>query len=523
MKPPDQVLADSWPPADAELVRLTTAFCDGRLTAAEGRQLAELLRDDASRAVYRRLVWLHVNLLRLWHEGKVMLPPLPPPPSDRRFSLPLPAGWLGRVAAGLLLAVGLIAAAAVSQQAGGLQRLVALLSPPLVEQRPPRQAGSIAEIIAVQQPVWAEGQPARSRYASIMPGDQLSLLAGLVEVAADTGSRIVLEGPTELTLHDPAVAQLDRGRATVSVGTASAGDGQPRFTLTTPSATVTDLGTSFGAAVSDTGQTAITVLAGLVELLPRQEGAAALRLAAGEAGVTGPQQPARRVDSPAERFVRSLPPGGSSRAEALRRFGWDQARATILLADAFTGSGPLAGTPPGGRGGIGEVAWQTPAAGWQLDPDKGCLVASSHGLATLPFQPEPGHRYQISVTIHTTAGGVGWGAIGLTDDADNPSYIPRGPWQVQRHRTDAEANRAYAGPEQTHPVGRGDRFGGEQIRTILLDTTGSRWRAVFFVAGTVLGEAVVDPKTAASGYVCLAAFPNSRVEFRHFSVAMLPR
>lgn len=521
-----QDLSGGFPPADAELVRLTAAFCDNRLTAAEGRRLAELLQDEAIRAVYRRLVWVHVNLLRLWHGGTVTLPPLPPPREFSRRWWPQSVGWLGRVAAVLLLAAGLVGAGVLIEQAGVLPRLAGWLvaSPPLVPQRPARQPGSIAEITAVQQAVWAERQPPRGRYASIMPGEQLSLISGLLEIACDGGARIVLEGPVAFTLDQASVAQLDRGRATVTVAGEAAAAGQPRFTLATPTTTVTDRGTSFGVLVSDTGETAVSVLAGLVDLLPTLPAAPSLRLAAGEAAAVGPQQPPRKTAPPPGRFVRSLPPAGDSLATALAAFGWDDGRATVLFRDGFDeGAGPLAGTSPVGRGGVGETAWLAPKQGWSIDPDCGALVATVHGLATLPFQPEPGQLYRVSVTMHATAGGIGWAAVGFTDDAADPSYIPHGPWLLQRHQTAAEPNRAYAGPDQTGPVGPGDLFRGEQTRTLLLDTRQPTWRVSFFVDGRLLGEAAISPQAAAIRHVCLAAFPNSRVEFRHFSVAVLAR
>jgi hypothetical protein len=141
----------------------------------------------------------------------------------------------------------------------------------------------------------------------------------------------------------------------------------------------------------------------------------------------------------------------------------------------------------------------------------------------LPFVPQPGRRYRISATIHATSGGIGWGGVGFTNGAGVANYIPNGPWLLQRHHTDLQPNRAFTGPGETNAVGRGDTLTGEQTRTILLDTTRPQWRAVFFVDGIRLGEAGINPQSAAISHVCLAAFPNSRIEFRHFLVATMPR
>jgi len=304
-------------------------------------------------------------------------------------------------------------------------------------------------------------------------------------------------------------------------------DGQPRFTLQTPSATVTDLGTSFGVLVSEAAETSVSVFDGLVDLLPRFKAAAPLRLTAGEAGATLGKQPARKVNPPQQRFERSLPKAPPALLAALARDGWDEARATVLIRDSFAntgrGSGPLAGSQPSARGGVGDDAWQVPRDGWSVDSATGALVATRHGTATLPFVPQPGHRYRISATIHATYGGIGWGGIGFTNNAGVANYIPNGPWLLQRHRTDVEPNHGYAGPGETNAVGRGDTLTGKQTRTILLDTTGPQWRAVFFVDGVRLGEAGINPQSAAISHVCLAAFPNSRIEFRHLLVAIMAR
>jgi hypothetical protein len=357
----------------------------------------------------------------------------------------------------------------------------------------------------------------------MMPAATLALKSGRVEIMYDDGATVVLEGPASFTVAAPASAALDRGQATITVAGPGPGDGLPRFTLQTPSATVTDLGTSFGVLVSDTGETSVSVFDGLVDLLPRVDGAAPLRLTAGEAGDALAKQPARKVTPPQQRFERSLPKALPDLLAALASDGWNEARATVLVSESFAGAGPLAGSQPAARGGIGDATWRAPREGWSVDSASGALVATSHGTAVLPFVPQPGRRYRISATIHATSGGIGWGGVGFTNGAGVANYIPNGPWLLQRHHTDLQPNRAFTGPGETNAVGRGDTLTGEQTRTILLDTTRPQWRAVFFVDGIRLGEATIIPQSAAIRHVCLAAFPNSRVEFREFLLAMMPR
>jgi hypothetical protein len=521
------------PGPDSELSRLTAAQFDGSLTATDRDRLAILLRDPVVRGSYRKIVWLHANLRRIWYQDVSGLPWMPQPASDESLAAPAPVAprptitihWDTLRRQAFRAAAILVAVALGSATLGiAIMAVLANIDPPAaVQPRPPRVTGSIAEIAAVESPVWQAGKEPFGLWASLMPAARLALERGRVEIAYDDGATVVLEGPAVFTVAAPASATLARGKATITVAGPGPGAGAARFTLQTPSATVTDLGTSFGVLVSDAGETSVSVFDGLVDLLPRLENAVPLRLTAGEAATAAAHQTARKVNPPPQQFVRSLPKVPPDLLESLAKHGWSEARATVLVRDSFSGSGPLAGSPPAARGGVGDAAWQAPRDGWQFDAATGALVTTSHGTAVFPFMPQPGHIYRISATIHATAGGIGWGGVGFTSAASVANYIPSGPWLLQRDRTDSQPNRAYAGPGDTNPVGRGDTLTGEQTRTILLDTSRPQWRAVFFVGGVQLGEATINPQSAAIRHVCLAAFPNSRIEFRELLVATMPR
>ena len=313
---------------------------------------------------------------------------------------------------------------------------------------------------------------------------------------------------------------LDRGKATITIS--KAGKRPARFTLQTPSATVTDIGTSFGVMVDKAGETSVTVFDGLVDLLPRIDGALPLRLAAGESGEASRRQPARKAEPREKRFVRSLPKTSPDLLASLAKYGWDEARATPIYRDAFDGSGPLAGSKPSGRGGVGENAWTAPAEGWQMDAGRRAVTATNHGAAVLPFQPRPGHLYLVSADIETSDGGIGWGAVGFANSGLTTGYLPNGPWMLQRHDAAKHRNQCFAGPGETRSVRRGDRLTGRQTRAILLDTTGPTWRVVFFADGHAVGESSVA-SAAAITHVCLSTFPNTQVVFRSFLVSSLSR
>ena len=92
-------------------------------------------------------------------------------------------------------------------------------------------------------------------------GQVLELADGRVKINFQSGARLAIQAPAELKLLGPNSAQLSLGVATVRVPGEIKG-----FVLVTPHQRVTDLGTSFGVDVNTTGDTAITVFEGEIEL-----------------------------------------------------------------------------------------------------------------------------------------------------------------------------------------------------------------------------------------------------------------
>ena len=92
-------------------------------------------------------------------------------------------------------------------------------------------------------------------------GQVLKLVDGRVKINFQSGARLAIQAPAELKLLGPNSAQLRCGVATVRVPGEIKG-----FVLVTPHQRVTDLGTSFGVDVDTTGDTAISVFEGEIEL-----------------------------------------------------------------------------------------------------------------------------------------------------------------------------------------------------------------------------------------------------------------
>ncbi len=96
-------------------------------------------------------------------------------------------------------------------------------------------------------------------------GQVLKLVDGRVKINFQSGARLAIQAPAELKLLGPNSAQLQHGVATVRVPGEIKG-----FVLVTPHQRVTDLGTSFGVDVDTTGDTAISVFEGEIELEDRR-------------------------------------------------------------------------------------------------------------------------------------------------------------------------------------------------------------------------------------------------------------
>lgn len=96
---------------------------------------------------------------------------------------------------------------------------------------------------------------------SLRSGQVLKLVSGRVKINFQSGARLAVQGPAELKLLGTNSAQLQNGVATVRVPGKIKG-----FVLMTPHQRMTDLGTSFGVDVDSTGDTAISVFEGEIEL-----------------------------------------------------------------------------------------------------------------------------------------------------------------------------------------------------------------------------------------------------------------
>jgi hypothetical protein len=190
---------------------------------------------------------------------------------------------------------------------------------------------------------------------SVSLGDRFVLRSGLMEITYDTGAKVILQGPVTYEVESPTSGYLSVGKLTARLEKRSAVSGQrsvasesetsslstnhyplstssnpqslipnpslspvpcPLFSVRTPTATVTDLGTEFGVEVDKQGNTRSHVFRGSVNLHPLSTDAEAkagdilLReneSASVETNVKGsPGVTARRIAPKPDGFTRSI-------------------------------------------------------------------------------------------------------------------------------------------------------------------------------------------------------------------------
>lgn len=497
--------------ADLDLLH---AFVTDRITAEAFPRLQALLHTSApARRALRGLSLVEDTLssiateryfdVRTVEQRDATSPVVQPIESVDRpgwASSPLVRGLLKFVVAPLAI----MAIAAIILVVDHWQRQAAL--------RPAIPAGAIAQIVAMSNVAWQPKAAPHHEADGLQRGNTIGIERGLIEIAFACGATVILEGPATFDVTDGGSGTLSRGRLVATLENPTG-----PFAIHTPSAVVTDRGTQFGVEVDAAGKTEVRVFAGLVELaaVAALGTAGPLRLAAGNAGEVDRAGAVLKIDAPAPKKFAMTVPRRVMQPKPPVPFQWDAATAQSVYRDSFVGDGPLAGTMPASRG-SGDATWVAPKDGWVLDPASKSLKVTSTGAAFLPFAPEPGHLYRLSVTMHVVEGGIGWGAIGFSASANTRLATLDHAWMLQRHETKAQPNAAYAGPQTAGQLARGDRLTGEQVRTVVLDTSRPKWKAYFLAGDDLVGECDLAPPPIT--HVAISVFPNTVTVFREFSL-----
>ena len=117
---------------------------------------------------------------------------------------------------------------------------------------------SVGRITGMVDCKWVQSPKSRVQSPTLNPrlstivslGDTFALASGLMEITYDTGAKVILQGPVTYEVESNNGGFMSIGKLTGKVVTANA----KGFSVRTPTATVTDLGTEFGVEVNQQGR-----------------------------------------------------------------------------------------------------------------------------------------------------------------------------------------------------------------------------------------------------------------------------
>jgi hypothetical protein len=172
------------------------------------------------------------------------------------------SGWpVAYLIATVVVSVGLITAAFmhVSRNEGPASQYSSTVGGhPTARESNTEIVGRITGMLDCQ---WADPQAEAFDGTNVPLGRKYALSSGLMEITYDTGAKVILQGPVSFEVESINGGFLSVGKLTGKVEVEKA----KGFSVRTPTATVTDLGTEFGVEVVDGGKTQVHVFRGIVE------------------------------------------------------------------------------------------------------------------------------------------------------------------------------------------------------------------------------------------------------------------
>jgi hypothetical protein len=326
-------------PQDEELQSLLTLLVDGEITAPQFARLRDLMaQDPAAAAFYRQ----YMRLCALLEFECAAAGTDRSAPRSRPVFAPVvaaaPATFFSTVSASLLTPGGFLFSYVVAAVLLGIATLVgamyrvpspsrqmAVTPAPIREESwptpmPEKEIVTVARVTDMVDVTWADTTLAPSMQR-ILLGDKFALASGLMEITYDTGATVVLQGPCTYTVESKTGGYLARGRLMARVEKKGrGGEGEtgrladrgatansisqvpnpkprsnkspslplspspPLFSVRTPTAVVTDLGTEFGVEVDENNGSGVYVFVGAVDFTPAGKTSRGVRIAGGEAG-----------------------------------------------------------------------------------------------------------------------------------------------------------------------------------------------------------------------------------------------
>ena len=212
-----------------------------------------------------------------------------PPSSSSNPSLPpihlSAASCFSYLMAAVILTVGIAAIGAWklpnysqiarSEKRNGLEDGIQKLAQPL------SSSSSVGRITGMVDCRWDKPNEKTICGATVSLGRKYALASGLVEITYDTGAKVVLQGPVTYEVESKNGGFLSVGKLAGRMGSETA----KGFSVRTPTAIVTDLGTEFCVEVHKDQTSDVYVRSGKVELVTRKGGQRQLLQADGSGSV----------------------------------------------------------------------------------------------------------------------------------------------------------------------------------------------------------------------------------------------
>lgn len=268
-----------------ELLDLLDALCNDKLASGDHERLEGLLTENAdAQHVYFDYLDMHLQLRR-WRKVEGQRAELPVPVSP--FISPLPnsfsPSFVDRPVFSYMVASVVLCVMLLSAWAYKITH-----DQEFVDNRPARKKNVdsngvvfVGIITGTTDCRWTNPDTSTILGAFVSFNRKYALSSGLMEITYTSGSRVILEGPCEFEVNSNAGGYLHLGKLTARIKkrgenreggreiakkTLKANSPVPLFTVTTPTAVVTDLGTEFGVKVSEDGDTYTQVFSGSVKV-----------------------------------------------------------------------------------------------------------------------------------------------------------------------------------------------------------------------------------------------------------------
>jgi hypothetical protein len=172
--------------------------------------------------------------------------------------------WWAALAAVLLLAAS--SAWIVGRRPSADRNEIAVAAPGYTQQdeviesrRESNESMVVASLTGLKRCVWQDKSSALGYGQQLTEGTQIALRSGVVRVTFESGAEAMLEGPCRFVVDNAMHGTIHRGRVSVTAPKRAYG-----FRIRAPNAEVIDLGTEFGVAVDDGGNSEVHVFSGEV-------------------------------------------------------------------------------------------------------------------------------------------------------------------------------------------------------------------------------------------------------------------